>query len=282
MSTLTYLNDILNMIDSRRSSFDSEGRLALDLVSDYVNDMIIKIETETHDKLIKSLNKFDENHNNYSEIYRRGHITETTHFEEVMSAYSMGLLDVNDTFRNFSSDEKTQVIDSYCTDKNNIEIMSCLRHGYEHICHTTGHDGIRPSGEVCEVKNHQYNASGGRFNLQIKFDRVSPGNNRKLDEGRPTIILNSTDNGKLLLEMKLKFTDELSELYKSKMNEGKTKSSTGITISFSDFEHAIEEVTFIHPNLDSFNFGINVLTYLNENYGTSYSTERKRYISENS
>jgi hypothetical protein len=210
-------------------------------------------------------------------LLERGHLGETTLYHKLLSEFSLENLMSDEVFDMMEDEHKTQILVDVVSDKEITEQLVAHRHDFNFITHRKGHDGICEDKGVFEVKNVQYKRpkKDGRFPLSIKFDRLSENTLRKLNEGRPTIIVNSTDKHKLLIEMKVKFTDELIEIYKQKLSGVKGKETSGTSIAFSDFKHAIDDVTYITKDFESYNFSLDLLQFLNDNYNTNYKTQRK-------
>jgi hypothetical protein len=251
--------------------------------ADTITNLITDLKQKELSKLLALGEKFDTDHMNYSVINERGHIESPTEYHEYLSQFSTQEIDARDVFDKMDDGHREQILIDVVKDKGMNEQLVAYRHGFDYITHTKGHDGITTDNKVYEVKNHQYKRpkKDGRFQLGIKFDRLSENNLRKLNEGRPEIILNSTDGHKLLIEMRLDFTDEMIETYKQKLAGVKGKDTSGTNISFSDYKHAIREVTYLADDFEDYNFSLDLLKYLNETQGKTYNTDRKSTLCPN-
>lgn len=221
-----------------------------------------EIERKEEMKIAAQLAKFDEHHNNYAEILKRGHIgiPDETHAE--LSEFTLGRKTASEVFNNLSEDCKNEILSTLASDKGMNEQLTAHRHQFHFIKHTQGHDGIRPCGKVYEVKNRTYVQKKERTAAVIKFDRVSVTNAKKLREGRPEIIFNITDKHKVLVEMRVEFGDKLLDLYDKKVDELKYSKTSGFDISFKDFKDHIIEITHVSPELYTANLQKNFIEFV--------------------
>jgi hypothetical protein len=242
-----------------------------------IQEIISEIKETELSKLLALGEKFDIDHMNYDKLVERGHVKSTTEYHEYLSEFSLENMNSMEVFDKMDVEHKKQILVDVVSDKEITEQLVAHRFDFDYITHTKGHDGIHPENGVYEVKNLKYTKpkNDNRFSMSIKFDRLSENTLRKLDEGRPTIVVNSTDKHKLLIEMNLEFTDEMIEIYKSKLAGVKGKDTSGTSISFSDFQHAIKNVTYISDDFSDYNFSLDLLKYLNDNHGTTYDIQRK-------
>lgn len=240
-----------------------------------LNNKIVELEEQEVAKLSKSDEKFDLFHNDFGTLLKRGHIGIPGDYQKYLSHFTTCEMNATDVFNNISEDHKSMILCDLTKDKNMIEQMVAYRHNFNFITHSKGHDGITEDNTVFEVKNHQFKKSDTTFSPSLKFDRLSPNNLRKLTEGRPTIILNVTDKHKLVLEMKLDFTDELIKTYEEKMNSIKYKDTSGCSITFADYSHAIRELSFICEDIENYNLSQTLIQTLNEKFGTDIKFTRK-------
>jgi len=257
-----------------KSKYKKEAYIeCLDAIENLIND--IK-DTELA-KLLALGEKFDVDHMNYSVISQRGHLETPTEYHKYLSQFSTREIDYNTVLNLMDEEHKEKLVIDVTKDKENIEALVAYRHRFDYITHRKGHDGIDPDNNVYEVKNVVYKRpkNDGRFPLSIKFDRLSENTYRKLNEGRPEIILNCTDEHKLLVEMKVQFTDLLVETYKQKLQGVKDKSTSGCSIAFADFKHAITDVTFISSDIEDYKLSLDLLEFINETKGTQFNTDRK-------
>jgi hypothetical protein len=277
MTALVALEEVKQDIENLSTSKTITVEEAFTKAISIIQHKIDTIKEADLAKLLALGEKFDENHMNYSVISQRGHVGAPTEYHKYLSMFSTQDLMAAEVFHAMDDDHKEQILVDVVKDKGMNEQLVAYRHGFEFITHTKGHDGINSRNEVFEVKNHAYSRpkNDGRFTPCIKFDRLSTNNLRKLDEGRPTIILNSTDGHKLLIEMKLEFTDELVQVYKERLKGVTGKDTSGTSISFVDYKDAIRDVTFISDDFEDYNFSLSLLEFLNDNYNTSFSTKRK-------
>ena len=274
MTGLVALDTLLNKIDDKMDYVE---------ISSIIESMIQDIKDTELAKLLALGEKFDVNHNNYTVLVERGHIASPTHYHMYLSDYSKEVLNPSEVFDKMDSTHKEQILNDVVKDKDINEQLVAYRHEFDYITHSKGHDGIRKDGSVFEVKNHRYTKpkKDARFSLNLKFDRLSENTLRKLEEGRPEIILNSTDGHKLLIEMKVKFTDDLVDTYKQKLAGVKDKSTSGTSIAFSDFKHAITDVSYICKDFNEYMFSLDLLDFLNKNYGYSFDNKRKSTLCPN-
>ena len=234
-------------------------------------------------KLLALNEKFDTDHMNLSKLMSKGYVKAPTDYHRILSYFSTGVIHADSAFNMLDKEHKERILSDVVSNKAINEQLVAFRHKFNYIDFSKGHDGIDENGVVYEVKNHMYKKSkdDDRFQLGITFDRLSENNLRKLDEGRPVIILNSTDGHKLLIEMRLKFTDQLIEVYRQKLAGVKDKNTSGTKIGFNDFKHAIEEVTYICSDFESYNFSYSLLEWLNTNIGTNFDTTKKSRVCPN-
>ena len=276
MDIISVLEGLKTNIRVLIESAPVDGIVAYNTVIDMIDIQIENIQSDELAKLLSLNEKFDENHNNYQILLERGHIGIPTDYHKYLSAFSIETMTAKEVFSVMDDVHSEQILIDVVSDKNIIEQLVAYRHDYSYITHNKGHDGINLKNEVFEVKNNQYKSvKGAKFSPSLKFDRLSSNTLRKLDEGRPNIILNVTDKHKLLLEMKLKFTDELVETYKSKLAGVKGKDTSGTSISFTDYQHCITDISYICDNLEDYNMSLNLLEFINARKNTNYSTQRK-------
>lgn len=244
------------------------GRLAYRDSAQLLRDEIQRIQTELIEleelKLKKQMDNFDVDHNNYESLFERGAIGIPDESHAEISDFTLGKKTASEVFENLSEQYKYNVLSSMSKDKDMIEQLAAYRHNFHYITKRTGHDGINIENTVFEVKNRKYKEKKERFSPMIIFDRVSPANLRKLDEGRPDIIFNITDEHEVLVEMKVEFTDKLVEIYKKSVENLKYSKTSGMQISFSDFKHAIYEISFKNPKIFNYHIQKQFLEYLRE------------------
>lgn len=240
-----------------------------------LNASILQVEEDERLRFLKADEKFDTCHNSFEELLKRGHIGIPTDYHKYLSMFTTNEMNANDVFNKISDDHKENILSDLTKDKNMIEQMVAFRHNFKFITHSKGHDGITEDNSVFEVKNHQYKKNDTTFTPNLKFDRLSPNNLRKLKEGRPTIVMNVTDKHKLVLEMRLEFTDALIKTYEEKMTAIKYKDASGCSISFADYSHAINEVSFVSPDIEQYNLSFNLIKLLNDKFGTNIKFTRK-------
>lgn len=253
-------------------SLESIEQAAKDAYSDSaetLNKLIesIKLEIDAAEqaKISKQMEKFDEDHMNYSVIFSRGHIGIPDESHAHISEFALGIKTASQVFVELSDSYKHGLLSYVAGDKNMNEQLTAYRHGFHYITHTKGHDGIRPDGKVYEVKNKKYSAKGkdNKTNgSDIVFDRLSHANLRKLEEGRPEIIFNVTDAHKVLFEMRIEMTDTLIEFYRGKIETFKNSKTSGCAIPFSVYKNSIIEVTHICDDIESYDIQKQVLEYL--------------------
>lgn len=219
------------------------------------------IEQLAQEKLEKAMAKFDTEHNVYESILSRGHIGFCTDYHKHLSDFTVGKKNAEEVFRDMGTQYKENILTGLTANKEMIEQLVAHRHGFDYITHTQGHDGIDKENNVYEVKNRAYKNNKEKFALNIVFDRLSPTTLRKLDEGRPTIILNVTDVHKVIIEMRIKFSDRLIKTYKKKMENLGDKTS-GTAIAFVDYKDDIEEITFVCDDIQEYNLQDQVLEYI--------------------
>lgn len=224
-----------------------------------------KIQQDADYKLEQQMKKFDTDHNNYDVILKRGHIGIPDDSHKILSDFTLGKIKATDAILQLPDHHKETIISTLAADKEMNEQLTAYRHGFHFIKHTKGHDGIRPDGKVYEVKNRMYVKKKERLAAVIKFDRVSPATERKLREGKPEIIFNITDAHKVLVEMKVKCSDKLLDLYSKKVEELKHSKTSGFDISFKDFKDDIIEITYVTDDICNYHIQKNFLEYVEAN-----------------
>lgn len=266
-NTLESLADLLRVKASNAKT--KAGRLAYEDSAQLLIDEIIRIKTEIVEEeeaeLQRQMDKFDEDHSNYDVIFGRGHIGIPDDTHKHLSDFTLDKLGASEVFDRLPDGFKYNVLSKITSNKEMIEQLTAERHEFHYITHTKGHDGITPQGKVYEVKNRAYKKSKERFNPVIMFDRVSPANLRKLEEGRPEIIFNITDKHKVLVEMRIKFDDELIELYKKNVDKLKYSKTSGMGISFKDFKPHVIEITHVHDEIYDHHIHKSFLEFVREN-----------------
>ena len=235
---------------------------ASELLKQEITNITDQIRMDEDFKYEQQMKKFDEDHANYEVIASRGHIETPSDVHAHISSFSKGEKTATEVFDVLSEDYKHTVLSHVAGDKEMIEQLVAFRHGFDYITHTKGHDGIHTSGKVYEVKNKKYVKKARRLDPVIIFDRVSPATARKLDEGRPTIIFNITDGAKLLVEMKIRFSDKLMELYNTKVEELKHSKTSGFSIPFTDYKDDILGVTYVDNDIEKYHIQKQLLDYL--------------------
>lgn len=276
MNTIEILQSCINQIRALLEVTTSlEQQEAYNNSINILNASIQQVEKDEKERFLKADEKFDTFHNNFETLLKRGHIGIPTDYHKYLSMFTTNDMNATDVFNSISDSHKEDILVDLTKDKNMIEQMVAYRHNFKFITHSKGHDGIKEDNSVFEVKNHQYKKNDTTFTPNLKFDRLSPNNLRKLKEGRPTIVMNVTDKHKLILEMRLKFTDELIKTYEEKMTSIKYKDTSGCSISFTDYKDAIEDVTFVSSDIDRYNISINLLKFLNDKFNTNIKYERK-------
>lgn len=281
MNTITALDLLTNTITGYSNDTKSKYKKeAYEHCLTAISNLIEQIKDEELAKLLSLGAKFDEDHMNYDVISQRGHTETPTDYHKYLSQFSTQKIDYNTVLNLMDEQHKEKLVIDVTKDKENIEALVAYRHDFEYITHRKGHDGIDEDNNVYEVKNVVYKQpkNDNRFPISIKFDRLSENTYRKLNEGRPEIIVNCTDEHKLIVEMKVKFTDSLVETYKKKLEGVKDKSTSGCSISFVDFKHAITDVTFISKDIENYKLSLDLLDYINETKGTTFNTERKSLL----
>lgn len=234
------------------------------LLTEIIETVQASILAEDEFKLSEQMRKFDINHNNYSEILRRGHIGIPDDSHAHISEFTLGNKTATEVFDALSDSYKTSVLSHLAADKEMNEQLTAYRHGFHFITHTKGHDGISPNGKVYEVKNKKYKKKDKRAALDIVFDRLSPATLRKLEEGKPEIIFNITDGHRVIVEMRINMSQKLLKIYEEKVNSLKTSKTSGFAIPFKDYQEDILEVTYIHEDIESYHIQQQVLTYLKQ------------------
>ena len=221
-----------------------------------------QLQAEADFKLEQQMKKFDEDHNNYDVILERGHIGIPNDSHKILSDFSLGKIDATEAISKLPEKHKHTIISTLAADKEMNEQLTAYRHGFHYIKHTKGHDGITTDGKVYEVKNRKYSKKKDRMAAVIKFDRVSPSTERKLKEGKPEIIFNITDMHKVLVEMRVAFSDKLLNLYGKKVEELKHSKTSGFDISFKDFKDDIIEVTHVSDDLENYHIQKNFIDHV--------------------
>lgn len=277
MNIFDILKSCISQINLLRDTCDkdSESYKAFTESISVLDNKIIELEELEKSKLLKADEKFDSFHNDFETILKRGHIGIPGDYQKYLSHFTTCEMNATEVFNNISEDHKSMILCDLTKDKNMIEQMVAYRHDFKFITHSKGHDGINEDNSVYEVKNHQYKKSDTTFSPSLKFDRLSPNNLRKLTEGRPTIILNVTDKHKLVLEMKMEFTDELIKTYEEKMNSIKYKDTSGCSIAFNDYSHAITDLTFVCEDIENYNLSQTMIQLFNNKFGTDIKFKRK-------
>ena len=256
------------LYEKANTSNTKAGKLAYEDAALLLLNQIQRIKDEIERKeeltLVKQMEKFDVNHSDYKTIFERGHVGIPNETHDELSLFTLDIKTASDVFDNLSEDFKYDVLSNLTSNKEMIEQLAATRHNFHYITHRTGHDGITPENKVYEVKNKAYTESEGRMNPAIIFDRVSPANLRKLDEGRPEIIFNVTDKHKVLVEMRIEFSDHLIELYRKQVERLKYSKTSGMSISFSDYKDSIIDITFVHPHLFDYHIHKSFLKFVKE------------------
>lgn len=263
-STLETLAETL--MRKSESSSTPEAKLAYEDSSNLLLAEItrIKDEIKTNEemKAATQMAKFDVDHMNYDAILKKGYIGIPSQYHKELSSFSLGTKNATEVFNDLTEDFKFGILSTLTADKGMNEQLTAYRHNFHYIKHTKGHDGIRPDGKVFEVKNRQYNERKERMAAVIKFDRVSAPNARKLREGKPEIIFNITDNHKVLVEMKIAFSDSMLALYDKKVEELKYSKTSGFDIAFKDFKDHVIAITHVDPDLYNYNIQKNFLEFV--------------------
>lgn len=242
----------------------------LDIIDTRESNVIALVEQLAQEKLELAMAKFDTQHNVYDAILQRGHIGFCTDYHKHLSDFTIGCKTAEEVFSVMDNTYKESILVGLTANKEMIEQLVAHRHGFDYITHTQGHDGIDRNNNVYEVKNRAYKNSKDKFAMNIVFDRLSPSTLRKLDEGRPTIILNVTDNHKVIIEMKIAFSDNLIKIYKEKM-ENLGAGTSGTAISFADYKDDIIEISFMCQDIFDYNLQDQVLEYIK----TTLNQEKK-------
>ena len=233
-----------------------------ELLLQEIENITNQIRMDEEHKYEQQMKKFDKDHANYDILLSRGHVQTPSDIHAQISSFSKGEKTATEVFNVLSENYKNTVLSHVAGDKEMIEQLVAYRHGFDYITHTKGHDGIHKSGKVYEVKNKKYIKKARRLDPDIIFDRISPATARKLEEGRPTIIFNITDNAKLLVEMKIEFSDKLIDLYKNKVEELKHSKTSGFSIPFSDYKDDILEISYVVDNIGDYHIQKQFLDYL--------------------
>jgi len=233
------------------------------LLLNEINRLNKEIEEDQKAKIEAQMKKFDIHHQDYTTLLSRGHIGIPSNIHAEISSFTVGQKKAGEVFQNLSEDYKHDVLNHLAADKEMIEQLVAYRHNYHYITHTKGHDGIDEDNNVYEVKNRKYvYKKDKRANCDLIFDRISKATERKFREGRPTIIMNMTDGAKLLLEMKIRFSDELLDLYSEKVEALKSSKTSGFAIPFSEYKDYIEEITYVCNDIDQYHIQKQVLDYI--------------------
>jgi len=124
----------------------------------------------------------------------------------------------------------------------NEQIVAC-RHNFWYITYKHGHDGIDEKNNVYEAKSVMYNPTKKYNDLNFSFAFISTNTIRKFKEGRPDIILNMYDKHKLLIELKIEFSDEIIDKFEKSLQDGKEK----LTFTFEDYKNSIKEISYVDP-----------------------------------
>lgn len=251
--------------NSRTKAATAAYEDAAQTIKDEIQRIKDTIQAEAEYKLEQQMKKFDEDHNNYDVILKRGHIGIPDDSHKILSDFTLGKIKATDAILQLPDHHKETIISTLAADKEMNEQLTAYRHGFHYIKHTKGHDGITPDGKVYEVKNRMYVKKKERLAAVIKFDRVSPATERKLREGKPEIIFNITDAHKVLVEMRVKFSDKLLDLYSKKVEELKHSKTSGFDISFKDFKDDIMEITHVVDDICDYHIQKNFLEYVEAN-----------------
>lgn len=239
---------------------------AANMLEDEIASIVANIETIQKEKLAQQMKKFDTSHNDYQTILERGHIGIPNEVHENLSMYSIGDKTANEVFNDTPEEFKEGILDRVVSDKEMIEQLAAYRHNFHYITHTKGHDGIDENNKVYEVKNRKYKYSKTkRFDPCIIFDRLSPANLRKLKEGRPDIIFNITDGAKLLVELRIAFSDKIVKLYEDKVKQLENSKTSGAQIPFTEYKDDIVAVTYVSDDIQDYNIQKQFLKYIEEN-----------------
>jgi hypothetical protein len=238
---------------------------AAETVKNQIEQIKRDIQAEMDKKYEDQMKKFDEDHSNYDVILQRGHIGIPDDSHKVLSDFTLGKIDALEAIDTLPDHHKEMIISTLAADKEMNEQLAAHRHGFHYIKHTQGHDGITTDGKVYEVKNRKYKKKKDRMETCIIFDRVSPSTERKLKEGRPEIIFNVTDAHKVLVEMRVKFSDKLLNIYSKKVEDLKYSKTSGFSISFKDFKDDILEITHKSDDLSDYHIQKNFLDYVEAN-----------------
>ena len=262
----TLINTFLEKAEkSRTKAATAAYEDAAETVKNQIEEIKRSVQAEIDRKYEEQMKKFDKDHNNYDVILKRGHIGIPDESHKILSDYTLGKIDALEAIDSLPKHHKETIISTLAADKEMNEQLTAYRHGFHFITHTKGHDGIRTDGKVYEVKNRKYIKKKERCSVVIKFDRVSPATERKLREGKPEIIFNMTDKHKVLVEMRIKFSDKLLNLYSKKVEELKHSKTSGFDISFKDFKDDIIEITHVVDNLKDYHIQKNFIDYVEAN-----------------
>jgi len=233
-----------------------------DLLKQEIKNIVEQIRLDEDYKYEAQMKKFDTDHSNYKVIKSRGHIGIPNEVHAEISAFTQGKKTAAQVFNVLPDEYKHTLLNRVASDKEMIEQLVAYRHGFHYITHTKGHDGIDEYNNTYEVKNKKYVKRAKRVDPDIIFDRISPATFRKLNEARPTIILNMTDGAKLLFEIKIKFSDKLIKLYEKKVEELKHSKTSGFSIPFTSYKDDIIEVSYKAEDIQQYHIQKQMLDYL--------------------
>lgn len=152
---------------------------------------------------------------------------------------------------------------NYLHNKEIAEAMQGVIEGFSAISDRTGHDGICEAGIFYEVKQNEYVKNSG-YGLNLPFDRLSMENYLKFKRDRPIIKLFALSRGKIVYDIKIKFSDKMLALYLEKVKSNKGGS---ISYSFSTYRDAIVEVREVISDLSEHKGTNPLVEYLYETTG---------------
>ena len=233
---VSLLNDILIEIKQVTSNECFEK------VFPIINRHIVDIESVILKKKEIKDKRFDMFHNDFGVLKERGWVEKPTRFHKILSDFTLDKLSPDEAFLSFDEGDRYKLMSSLINKDINEQIVAC-RHNFWYITYKHGHDGIDEKNNVYEAKSVMYNPTKKYNDLNFSFAFISTNTIRKFKEGRPDIILNMYDKHKLLIELKIEFSDEIIDKFEKSLQDGKEK----LTFTFEDYKNSIKEISYVDP-----------------------------------
>jgi len=224
-----------------------------------INKHIKEIETIVLKKKEIKDKRFDLFHNDFNVLKERGWIEKPNKFHRILSDFTLDKITPDEAFLLFDEADRYKLMSSLINKNMNEQIVA-YRHNFWYITYNHGHDGIDEKNNVYEAKSVMYNPNKKYNDLNFSFAFISTNTLRKFKEGRPDIILNMYYNHKLLVELKIEFTDEIIKKYEEAIDNGKEK----LTFTFEDYKNSIKEISYVDDEIFNLNINSKLKKYLKD------------------